>query len=1031
MKLLKIATELKVALNEVGVTEVLIDEVTRILYSTDASIYSIKPLGVVFPRHTDEIQAIMETCANYQVPVIARGTGSGLAGQAIGAGLVMDCSRYLQHIIEIDAESQVALVEPGVILNTLNREARKFGLQFGPDPASGERATIGGSLANNATGAHSIQYGMAGDHLLAAKVVLSDGSLAYLSEIPLDTAQRKGGADNTTIEASLYRTALKIRHDYRNAIIQKWPKTWRCSSGYNLPSLLHWSPARPPQWDREMPGSPYPLIKTGMVNLSKLFAGSEGTLALLQQAKLHLTPVPRHTVVIVLAFTHIAEACDATIEILHYQPSAVELIPGSLINIARSIPAYAKQMSLFNNFNIETQQCVDFLAVEFSGDDPKELLERASKVGFIGIASRIAETLKEQKEVWDVRKIGLGLILSKAGDTKPWSFIEDLAVPVEKLGEFVRQFEMIQRHFGIKTEIYGHASAGCLHIRPMIELKTLAGIRMMRQIAEQAVDLVISLNGAVSGEHGDGLARSEWGMRMFGTEIMQAFRDLKKSADPAGLLNPGKIVAIDPEQTISRMDENLRYGLAYNSVAWEPFMDFSSEGGLEGAIEQCNGAGVCRKNDGVMCPSFQASLDEKHSTRGRANLLRAMISGKFEDQALAERAVYEALDLCLACKGCKAECPSAVDMAKLKYEYLNVYYKKHRRRWRDYVFGYIDRLAYWGGRFAWIMNSMQDWDAFRRLLDRYLGITKKRKLLYFSKTPLSARLSQRSQAIMLDDKPEIVLLLLDAFSEYFYPEIGEAAINVLQLAGADVRVLPVIGAGRTLISKGFLDAARHHAIRLVDAIAQTDPTGAGQILGLEPSEIYTLDDEYVSLLPDNERVRGLAGRIWTIEEWLVRPRNGSNRARIELLIEREAQKWGQSMGDDIRVANTTSKKHYIYHNHCYQKAKKPANDGYPIGGDAIITLIKTLNQECNEINSGCCGMAGAFGYESDHYDLSMQIGELGLFPQLRKLDNEQWIIASGISCREQIKAGVGREVLHPIQLVNDILSEGSFLPILY
>ena len=987
------------ALRRATSSEIRTDTATRLLYSTDASIYQIEPLGVAFPRQMEDLAAIMEICASYDVPVLPRGAGSSLAGQAIGSALIVDCSRHLNRLLEIDSENKTAIVEPGLVLAALNRAAAQYNLQFGPDPASAERATLGGCLANNATGAHSIRYGMAADHLLSTEVIFSDGSLATLEAISLTAAQKK--ADHlfiSRVDNDLYRTALDIRQNYAATIQANWPRTWRRASGYNLNYLLPWSPTQPPEWY----GSSYPPCSEDTINLAPLVAGSEGTLAIIGRAKLRLVPLPAHTILAVLAFTSIADACDAVSEILNHHPSAVELIPRSLVQLARSVPAYAQQLQFLNGLRI-SDEMPDLLVVEFSNTDPKiDLAVVAQKMKTIA-PMMLAETAAHQRSVWNVRKVGLGIFMSQPGDVKPWSFIEDLAVPVENLGEFVREMDRILAEYHTYGEIYAHASAGCLHIRPLVNLKTVDGIAALREIAMHAVDLTIRLGGSVSGEHGDGLARSEWLERMFGADIISLFRQIKQAADPNNLLNPGKIVSLSDDIPLPHMDDNLRFGSGYSTHAWQANLDFTRQGSLAGAIEQCNGAGVCRKSEGVMCPSFQASQEEMHSTRGRANLLRAIISGKLNANHLGEQIVYESMDLCLACKGCKAECPSAVDMAKLKYEFLNYYYQQHTRRMRDYLFAYIGPLARLGYPFAAVINPFLQNDQIARLGEKLLGISSRRKMPRLA----SSWETKRRKPKPVGDTKEVVIFLPDAFNTFFDPDISQAALDVLHRAGCQVKCLPIYGAGRTLLSKGFLDAARKHAQNLVDKIWQMDPTGTFPVVGIEPSEIYTLQDEYLDLLPHDERIGNIAARAFSIEEFLVRPRNGKitpsdpSTSRFKLL----------QLADELR-----GKQIYV-HTHCYQKAQAPATDGYPNGAEAVLALLKGVGFEVNLIQAGCCGMAGAFGYEKEHYALSMQIAELSLLPAIRKTVPDAIIAASGTSCRAQIEDATGRKVVHPVLLL--------------
>lgn len=984
--------------------EILTDPTTRLLYSTDASIYQIEPLGVIFPRTGDDLPAIVEVANRFNIPLLARGSGSSLAGQAIGPAMILDFSRYLNRLIEINPEEQTVLVEPGLILNALNRATAKYGLHFGPDPASAERATLGGCIGNNATGAHSILYGMTADHILDADVVLSDGSLTVFREVTLETAKEiaAGNRDSTGCLPDIYAAALKIRQEYAVEIHDNWPKTWRRVSGYNLNYLIPWSSARPPQW--WIQDGTYPNITPGKINLAPLLAGSEGTLAILRRARLRLVPLPRHTILCVLHYSDIGQACDAVPELLEVQPSAIELIPRSLVRLAKSVPAYAHQLSFIRG------DPAALLVVELSGDDICLLKERASALSkkqgeWEDLLT--AETLDEQKQVWNVRKVGLGILMSRPGEEKPIAFIEDTAVPVEHLGQFVREMERILAEHHVQADYYGHASAGCLHIRPLLNLRTSQGVRDLRSIAKATADLVLKLGGAISAEHGDGLARSEWIESAYGGEIYAAFRLLKNAADPKNLLNPGKI--IDPQP----MDQNLRYGENYQAKGWQPVMDFSRWGrgdgktGLARAVEQCNGAGVCRKADGVMCPSFQATQNEMHSTRGRANLLRAMISGRFPAGHLPEKAVREALDLCLACKGCKAECPSAVDMAKLKYEFLHFYYLsgRERRPLRDALFGYIGLLGEVGYRFSAVVNPFRHLLVSSGLGERLFGLSARRQFPAFARQSLHDLVSD----LGTDPDPDC-LFLSDAFTEYFQPQVGLAALKILRSCGIRSRLLSIIGAGRTLISKGFLDAAKRHGEKLLREIESIDPDRRLPVVGVEPSEIYTLRDEYLDLFPGDERSTSLINRSWMIDEYLIRPDTNSR-----ILLDRLSSKIADQANGPNKV---------LLHGHCYQRVQPPAEDGYPTGVNATVRFLEKMGFEVSVIADGCCGMAGAFGYEAEHYDVSMKIGELALFPAVRQALAGEWLIAAaGVSCQVQIKDGTSREANHPVELALSRLRE--------
>ncbi|MFZ1043701.1 MAG: FAD-linked oxidase C-terminal domain-containing protein [Anaerolineales bacterium] len=951
--------------------DIRLDLSSKILYSTDASIYQIEPLGVVFPRTQDDLQSVVELASKYRLPILPRGSGSSLAGQAIGEALILDCSRWLDSIIKIDPESKTATVEPGVVLTDLNRAAAKYGLMFGPDPASAERATMGGVIGNNATGAHSILYGMTVDHLLSADVILGDGSM------------ETWGEDNHSI---VLRTALEIREKYSKAIRQNYPKSWRNSAGYRLNYLLPWSASQPPQWI----GDSYPANFTdGKINLAHLLAGSEGTLAVIRRATINLVDKPKHTVLGILTYDSISEACDAVPNLLKRKPSAIELIPQLILRLARSIPAYASQMGWM------TGDPSALLVVEFSSDQPEVLKEAAKNLSDDVI---IAESAEDQARIWNIRKVGLGILDSRSQSARPVAFIEDCAIPVEQLGDFVREVERIMTEHKTYGGIYAHASAGCLHIRPIMDLKTREGLRSLRSIAEQTLALTLRLGGSMASEHGDGIVRGEWLKQTYGEEIIEAMRMLKHAADPFDLLNPDKMFDAPP------MDSHLRYGADYQTHAWTPALDFTHKNGLSSAIEQCNGQGVCRKTTGVMCPSFQATREEKYSTRGRSNLLRALITNPILESRISkgeiqsselESSVHDALDLCLACKGCKAECPSGVDMAKLKFEFQHQYYKSHRRPLRDYVFGYFHVAAKWFSAFSPFTNFATSNSLTKTMVARIVRVAPERPFPKFTR--------KRAMAARNGNRPKVIFLS-DPYARYVEPQVEQSAFDILNLLGFDVCVLPVVSAGAALISKGFLGAARRHAMKVLDALNIIDPECSLPIIGTEPPEIYSLKHDYLDLLPARrDELSRRVEKVWLLEEFLIRSeafKSVCSRLEINKLLK------------------------VIFHPHCHQRAEGHSADGFSSGVDATIQALSACGYDVDLLEVGCCGMAGTFGYEAEHYDLSIKVAELKLLPSLRALDSKSrsWVIAStGAACRMQIAQGTGLQTEHPLMLVRERL----------
>jgi FAD/FMN-containing dehydrogenase/Fe-S oxidoreductase len=972
--------------------DIRLDLASRILYSTDASIYQIEPLGVVLPKTQEDLHAAVELAAKYAVPILPRGAGSSLAGQTVGNALIIDCSRWLDSTLEIDPESRTAIVEPGVILQRLNLAAAQHGLMFGPDPASAERATLGGVIANNATGAHSLLYGMSADHLISADVIMSDGSLGVLGG--------RSTLDNALISI-LYSSALDIREKYADVVKKNWPASWRNSAGYRLNYLLSWSPSKPSQWEGAYP----PNLTPDTWNLAPLLAGSEGTLAVIRRAKVNLVPKPKHTILAVLAYQSNADACDDVPRLLSHRPSAVELIPQMMIRLARSVPEYARQMGWV------VGDPAALLVVEFSGDQPSALREAARKIGEV---MTIAESKEDQASIWNIRKVGLGLLDSRPQSLRPAAFIEDCAIPVERLGEFVREVERIIAEHGTEGGTYAHASAGCLHIRPVLDLKTARGVTDLRSISEAVFALTVRLGGAMSSEHGDGLARSEYLEQTYGPELTNIMRMLKRAADPKNILNPGKII------DTPKMDTHLRYGVDYRTHEWETKLSFVERGGLTVAIEQCNGQGVCRKDMGVMCPSYQATREEMHSTRGRANLLRAMISGpwtmddrrsmvhgllSFDKQRVDAAAA--ALDLCLACKGCKSECPSGVDMAKLKFAFQAEYYKTHRRQLRDYIFGYFHISAGLAASIAPISNALMGVSAIKNLVARILGMATQRPFPKFSSR--RAKLEPRKTP-----GARRVIFLADPFARYIEPETEQAALDILSCCGFDVQVLPILGAGASFLSKGFIEQAQHHAASVLDLLNQVDPACEVPIVGIEPPEIYALKHDYIDLLPKRvEEIKRRVVNVRLLDEFLVRS-SDFNDLRIANM-------------EQIRGSeNNATRKKVNFHPHCHQRAEGPSPDGVPNGTDATIELLRSCGYDVELMDTGCCGMAGTFGFEAEHYDVSMKVGELKLFPNLRKLgagnrESGHVILSSGAACRMQIRQGTGAEATHPIVLVADFV----------
>src|SRR5881296_1196509 len=766
--------ELYEALKKRVTGEVRFDRVSRLMYSTDASIYEIEPIGVVLPKTHEDVFAAMEVARDFKVPVLPRGGGTSLAGQTVGNAVVLDMSKYLNRILEVNTEERWARVEPGVVQEQINLHLRPMGFLFGPDTSTANRATLGGMMGNNSAGSHSILYGKTIDHILEMDVILSSGEGRTLREMKCEEAIARGGLEGRIAE---------IARANRDEIERRYPKIMRRVSGYNLDEF----------------------VRNGKFNLVKLVVGSEGTLAAVHQARVRIEPRPPATAVCVVHFADIVESIRASDVILPFKPAAIELIDDMIIQLGRNSLEISRLMGFIQG------NPAGVLIVEFYGENQAELrskldeMEAALKRNNAGYAYVRAFDPAEQNNMWKVRKAGLGLLLGMKGERKPIAFVEDCAVEPSKLPEFFVRFREVIHKYGTTAGYYGHASVGCLHIRPLINTKDKRDIQTMKEMTDEIADLVIEFGGGMSGEHGDGLARSHLNEKLFGPAVYKAFRDVKRAFDPEGRMNPGKIVDAPP------MTENLRYGPEYRTVWLNTHYDFSRDGGLGTAVELCNGAGVCRKkNEGTMCPSYMVTMEDTHSTRGRANFMREILSGKLPAHEFTGQGLHDALDLCLECKGCKAECPSNVDMAKLKYEFLAHYNEVNGASLRSRMFAGIHALSRMAAIWPSFANSAMNSRWVRRELDRFAGIDARRKFppiasqtleSWFRKRPSPPRNGQHGN----------VVLFHDTFMNFNYPEVGTAATLLLEAAGYSVELVERRCCGRPMISKGFPEEARENA----------------------------------------------------------------------------------------------------------------------------------------------------------------------------------------------------------------------------
>ena len=969
--------------------EVRFDAYSRVLYSTDASIYQMEPVGVVIPRNAEDVLAVVEIAARNRVPVLPRCGGTSLAGQAVNHAVVLDFSKYMNRVLEVNEEERWARVEPGIVLDHLNGHLVPWGLQYAPDPTTSNRACVGGGVGNNTCGTHSVIYGKTVDHVLELRAVLADGSQAHFR--PLDSSDVQAKLAGTGLESEIYRQVTRIAQRNRDEILARYPKIMRRVSGYNLDDFLD-VPSLDPDHSAGDPasagGTPSPF------NMARMVVGSEGTLCVVTEAKVNLVPVPAKKALAVLHFEEMVQACDATWEILQHRPAAVELIGRMILDRCRASLGFARQMDF-----VEGEPDA-LLVVEFNGDSERELvakldaLKRDMERKALGYAYVDLIDPARQASVWALRSAGLGLLMSTQGDSKPLPYVEDSAVDPQKLGEYVRRFDGVVKAHGTTAGYYGHASVGCLHIRPLVNLKSSEGLDKMVSIASDISDLVLEYGGSLSGEHGDGIVRGVWTEKMFGPQIYQAFREVKRAFDPHGIMNPGKITDCPP------MTENLRILTDDRAPSQHTKLDFSADFGYAGAVEMCNGMGACRKVTGTMCPSYMVTREEEHSTRGRANLLRAVLTGALPGETLASRRLYEALDLCLECKGCKAECQTGVDMAKLKYEFLDHYYKVRGLPLRARLFADINSLSRLGCRFAPISNWAARSPLSKLVLHKLLGIHSQRRLPPFARPTFpdwfkSTRASSNGKAQGRDGLGQVVLFN-DTFMNYNYPQIGKAAVEVLERAGFSVSLANARCCGRPMISKGLLDKSRDLARHNVDLLYPYARRGI-PIVGCEPSCLLTLRDEYPDLLrgehvpsDSKEKAEAVAANSYLIDEYLA------------MLQEK----------GDLRLEFTDIKKKVLFHGHCHQKALVGTRQ-------SMAALRLPPGYQVEEVSSGCCGMAGSFGYEREHYQISMAIGGQHLFPAVEAKASDWEMAVMGISCRQQIEHGTGMKARHLVEVLRD------------
>ncbi len=955
--------------------EVLFDPASRGRYATDASIYQIEPVGVAVPRTEEDVARIVAVTAESGTPLLARGGGTSQCGQTVGEALVVDFSKYLNSILDLDLERRRVTVQPGLVLDRLNRSLRPHGLFFPVDVSTGNRATLGGMAGNNSCGARSIRYGNMVHNVHAIEGLLADGTAGRFGPVAGNPgAEGPGGA-----VADLLVRVRDVAANHADAIERGFPKLLRRVGGYNLDT-----------------------VEPAGHNFASLLVGSEGSLATFTRLELDLQPIPPHRVLGICHFPTFRRAMEATRHIVSLSPSAVELVDRTLLELSRGIAMFRPVAERFVRGDPEA-----LLLVEFAGEDRAEQQHRLARLiellGDLGLPEAVVEATEpaDQSAVWELRKAGLNIVMSMKGDGKPVSFIEDCAVRLEDLPDYTERLDSIFERHGTTGTWYAHASVGCLHVRPILNLKDEADVRKMRAIAEEAFAMVREYRGSHSGEHGDGLVRSEFHEAMFGRGVVRAFEEVKDAFDPAGRLNPGKIVRAP------RMDDRtlFRYPPGYRTREIDTVLDWSEWRGFAGAVEMCNNNGACRKLEpGVMCPSFRATGDEQHLTRGRANTLRLALSGRLGADGFTSGAVAEALDLCVGCKGCRRECPTGVDMARMKIEFLHHRRRRHGLPLRERIVAWLPRYAPMAARAPGLFNARDGSPLLARLSERWLGFSARRPLPRWRRDPFRPRVEIAGVGAGAAPREgrsgggrQEVVLFSDTFTRWFEPEVPRAAVRILQSAGYRVRTAETgrrpLCCGRTFLTNGLPREARAEARRALAALLPFAERGV-PIIGLEPSCLYTFHDEIPALLPGSES-RTVAKHAMLLEEWLVHERD---RGALPLTL--------RPIGE----------RRVLVHSHCHQKA-------FGAGAAARDALGLIPGVEVEDVESSCCGMAGAFGHEAEHFDVSMRMGELSLLPAVRSAPAGARIVAGGTSCRRQIADGAGRLAFHPAEVLAEALAE--------
>lgn len=938
--------------------DVLSDEYSLGMYATDASFYQIKPLVVVIPLDEDDVRAAVKVAHTHKLKILPRGAGTSLAGQTVGEAIVIDFSKYMNKILEFNEQERWVLVQPGLVRDELNEEMAKYGLHFAPDPATSSRANVGGMVGNNSSGTKSILYGKTVDHILEANVLLADGTELQLKELSQQEFNQKAQQQNR--EGEIYKGVKNIIEHNRDEIKQRFPKVMRRVGGYTLDEFVY----------------------TDRWNMAKLITGSEGTLAVSLSLKVNLEPLPKFKSVAVVHFADLLEAIRAVEPMLPYKPSAIEILDRTVLHQSAE--------------NLTTKEYCYFidgdpaaiLIVEFYGETPEAVIERPHQMietlkrEQLGYSYPLFPSGKAYDDVWTLRKKGFGLMLGIKGDKKALSFIEDAAIPTAVLPEYIDQVLKICAKHNTEAGMYAHASVGVIHVQPLLDLRQEQDIINLKKITDETFELVMKYGGSWSGEHGDGLVRSAYNKRFFGDRLYQAFIDVKKLFDPQNIMNPGKIVEAQS------IEHNLRYGTAYRDQEVKTTYQYRTENSFKEHVHMCTSVGECRKMlGGTMCPSFKATRDEEHSTRGRANALRLALSGQLDKEGLTSERLHQVMDLCLSCKACKSECPSNVDMAKMKADVSQMYYDAHGTKLRDRLIRDSSKAAsLLSGGLSGIVNAIQQTSLFRYAMEKLAGFDRRRLLPEYASEPFYKWFEKKGNNTYKNPNRRVVLFA-DTYLNFHEPNVGISALRLLNECGYEVILANVGCCQRPKISHGFLREAKKEGKKTIAGLQKYIEQGLTVVV-CEPSCASALNDDLPDLIEDEVLGNKLKDKVMMIDKFIAREIAAGN-----------VNKKLESIAGNILI-----------HGHCHQKAL--------YGTQTMKSSLNPDSQTVAEIPSGCCGMAGSFGYETEHYEISRKIGESVLFPAVKSMKAGTTVVANGFSCRHQITHFTGVKPKHWVEVVS-------------